>query len=376
MAAPASRSTVCELRHGKFDYKTNEVVPQSRQKGNNCWFYALKILRNQEETAHPPSEAVKQVRHQFQVLASQRRKQQTKVYDEYTLAMDVVRQFKTDPLYTKFRLWTKEGAQTFLPRLSVLKSTADVQARTEAERTWKLLYPFTQQEHCDDLEAYVLRQHYLSRSTLHEVFLRRLKRDPFNPLNPFTGIPKAQFETLDFKHKTKYLEMQAFQASFEELGYLESTWHPELPVDSLANAIETQGPLYVKGFFGQLVYEARPFRLERTLLGQPVYGWRPGDQRRAKTSVHSIVLIGVSKNIKSPEKSIVYFVDPLDGSNPRDPSQQKIYAMSYQKLITDSASLTNVVYVTKEGRKEGDAYEVGYALYNPALTRSKEEEHK
>lgn len=373
MTGVSSISTVWEVRHGKLDYETNEIVSQPAQKEGTCWIYALTFLRNQEEVAHPPSETEKQTRRKFQMFASLSKEQLTKAAKTYVSAMFLVWRLKNDSDYTSSRLWTKQGAQDVLPLFSALiNNCTDVQTRTKNERTWKLLNSFTQQNDCDDLEVFVLRRYHSTQLASHEQFLKNLQKNPFQPSSSLSVISEEEFKELDLEQKIAYLDIQAFQASVERLEYLESTWHPEHPVNSLIDAIENQGPLYVQGYFGRPAYESEPFKLKTTLLGQPVYGWKPNAAKKPMKTYHSVVSIGVVKNPENPQKSLVYFVDPIDGSDPQNPSQQQIYAMSYQKLIEKIANLSNVFYPMKEGKKEGDPHKSGYALYNPALVKKKE----
>jgi hypothetical protein len=355
-ALPEVRQDAYVFRHGKFDPKTGAVVPQPRQKGPTCWYYALKILRNQQEVAYPPSAEKQEQTRQFQALSSDRRKKQTAAEQNYLEETDLANQLIDSPEYRQHRLGTKAGALAMLPQLRRIAQVSSPAGQKEARRVLALLEPFTRQDETDDLREFVVRRYYLVRATIHEVFCRRLK------LNPKEMITEEEWAVM--KTRAGLLEAASFQMTYRNMGFQVVDWHPTAHPSVLARELQQKKCIYVKGLFGKTMYVAPPENFLAPYQGQPVFGWRPGAERRPNMPFHSIVLIGIKLN-DDPRKSVVYFVDPLDGSNPRDPSQQRVYAMSYQRLITDIGDLANHNYTDKGEITYSQG--IGYGLFNPAL---------
>jgi hypothetical protein len=71
-----------------------------------------------------------------------------------------------------------------------------------------------------------------------------------------------------------------------------------------------------------------------------IFGWKAKDRitdlSDSDTIAHSCVLVGAEKWENGNE--MVYYIDPSDGSDPKDPTQQRIYTMSYKRL-TDYPSI-------------------------------------
>jgi hypothetical protein len=114
-------------------------------------------------------------------------------------------------------------------------------------------------------------------------------------------------------------------------GAKKSTWHPEQPIDNLMEQLKLHGPLLAAGKFGQLFYEDPSFETNDKIEGRPIFGWKPNAKRRegGLYNQHAVVIVAAQK---INGKEYVYFIDPVDGSNPADLRTQKIYVQSYEKF--------------------------------------------
>lgn len=114
----------------------------------------------------------------------------------------------------------------------------------------------------------------------------------------------------------------------KEHGAKHSAWHPERPIENLADELRSKGPLLVKGKFGQFYYEDSCFKLDSKIQNRSIFGWNPKAKRKEGVSIlHAVLIVGADE-----KKGRVFFIDPLDGTDPKDIQSQKIYAMSLQRL--------------------------------------------
>ena len=145
-----------------------------------------------------------------------------------------------------------------------------------------------------------------------------------------------------------------------------SAWHPSHPIERLIREISKHGPHAVNGHIGQEFYEDKPFKLTEKVEGRTVFGWKPTAQRKSNLpSFHVVVLVGARS-----EKGHVYFIDPLDGSDPKNIETQIIYVMSYERLKSVIANLTGMKWKTKQGKVIFDDPEEGennYALHGKTI---------
>jgi hypothetical protein len=133
-------------------------------------------------------------------------------------------------------------------------------------------------------------------------------------------IQKRMFDgnTVQFELVLRVVVERAFKLQRSE-------WHPSHPITSLMEQLRQHGPHVVCGKLGKLYYEADPIRLSGNVAGRPLFGWQPGTGMKPEGNTHAVVVVGAKS-----DQELVYFIDPMDGSDPADPQTQKIYVMSYK----------------------------------------------
>src|SRR6185437_2726052 len=125
-------------------------------------------------------------------------------------------------------------------------------------------------------------------------------------------------------------------ASWQTQGLQRSQWHPSQPIDVLIENVRRYGAHLVVGKIGQKFYEHKPFPSATKIAGQTVYAWITPQRSAAYLApdMHAVVLVGADQTRKC-----VYYIDPLDGSDPKKEAYPKIYAASYEELQKTIANL-------------------------------------
>lgn len=110
-----------------------------------------------------------------------------------------------------------------------------------------------------------------------------------------------------------------------------STWSIRDPIDRMISELKEKGPLVVGGQFSTIFYSQAPFHY-KTICDREIYAWKPKTRYPCITKgIHSVVVVGAEKN---PKGQYIYYIDPNDESDPKNPSSQKIYLVSYRTFST------------------------------------------
>lgn len=337
-------------------------VEQAAQKGNTCWYYALAMMR--ERIGKHPTKEFMDAR-KFEKCASKRRKMQTLAYELYTDRRDIARQVQTDPNYTRHNLNTKEGASQMVQRLREILATEEgsLDQRKEVRRLLGLLSAYVKSSQ-ESLDEFVLHKYSEQRMKINLVFLKEVGVS-IEELSPIHGISVQEYNQLPLQEKIKYLDNWTFCLCYRRYGFSESLWSPKDGLNGLITELKKQKCLYVKGRFGKQYYVDDPIRVG-TLQGQAIYGWKKGSQKTPFRQSHSVVLVGASS------KGLIYFVDPLDGSSPNDPTQQRVYVMSYNTFKKQLFALKSTPYMHEE-QVFSDGLQDRFCLISPDSTFPTEE---
>lgn len=165
--------------------------------------------------------------------------------------------------------------------------------------------------------------------------------------------------TLSERDKGLLLDCYVRQCTARMYGIETAAWTPRSEFDVLMRMIDEKGPLAVSGCFGKPYYFDEPKKIEGKLLeGRAVYGWSKGDLRvSTRIAPHSILLVGAEMGKKG---GVVYFIDPLDESDPRYPEKQRVYCMSYRSLCSHCVDLRGF-----SEKEMGGLSPFGFAQYGP-----------
>ena len=84
----------------------------------------------------------------------------------------------------------------------------------------------------------------------------------------------------------------------------------------------------IGGIFGRGCYSDEPYIYDQ-VGHRDIFAWRKTAKRFTLAGGHAVVIVGAKKINKS---EFVYFIDPMDSSDPNDKSKQKIYMITYKNL--------------------------------------------
>ncbi len=141
--------------------------------------------------------------------------------------------------------------------------------------------------------------------------------------------------------RTAWIDNYVFNFACNSYGMKAADWSPDKSVDFLLESLKQHGPHIVNGLIGQSCYTVAPKPLSEKINERTIWHWPKGSLVRTSGNGHSVLVIGARK-ITTTGRAFVYFIDPIDGSNPKNPEQQKIYVMSYEKFVEQVGSTNGV----------------------------------
>lgn len=379
---PGKPNTKIPLVPGEADLRPR--VNQSPPKGPTCFYYAFNLLRDRIG-ANPPKQYerkreieafISSYRYQIEQLHHPHRSPEVAVDSVFKLI-----KFDKDLHSVKTSLpMIIQAIHDAIPHL--MSGYKDALPDLPAQAA-SLVQEFCAQTEYGNLDDYIKNIKHSKFIAIHQKFFEVLGIDPkkrydkFQKENTKVHIDSKSMR-LSEEMKLYLLEECLKQnpawdiiiqknpailgiysqiAIAEAYGFKEAEWKPSQPISSLFQSLKNHGPLYVGGLFGRSYYAKGP-TIRQTIEGRPIYGWAPEDRLPAATAGHlfgeqvsaghAIVIIGAA--IGGSKGGYVYFVDPSDGSSATDPSQQKIYVISYENLVAN--------VITTDGRK----FDSGFAL--------------
>jgi hypothetical protein len=304
-------------------------VKQSKNKHENCGFYALRMI-----TFHVGKNSSEDLRtlREKERLGSLARKKISGLNE--SLHPEVATMLTPRSRGREVgRALTKTG-------LSLLLSS-------RMKPTDPTLVPhykdFLLNKNFENFYDFCLSHFVSSRMKIKEEFL---KSAGYAPKAMFEAFPERVSQmalgihfNLDYKRfyweglpallKNGFIEAFAHRALAEISGLERSTWTPESGIDSLITHLKAKGPIVVCGKLGTIAYSTPATKMKRSpIQGFDVYHWSK-DARLIEPQTHSITITGAFRDKK---ESYVFFVDPNDGSDPHNPSIQKVYIQTYLSL--------------------------------------------
>jgi hypothetical protein len=346
----------------KENLVSRPCVLQPAQKGPTCWYYALNMIR--VRIGKHPSEDYRADR-EIEKILSERRKLITATRDKQSDDQAVVRQLMEDHNYITLKLWTRQGAQEWLPRVRALSQIDDPETKTEASILLRILKDFSEQDEISNLQDYINFSHAENLNKINQMFLTKLGRAPESyfeedqRLACKSGLAEMRrWEDVKGHEKRALLENYIFRLSYESYRLKVSIWHPEDGAERLVQVLTESGPMYVKGHLGFFYYETPP-KVICKIASSSIYGWQKGAARKELKIFHSIVVVGAA----SEGAGYVYYVDPLDESKPD--IERKIYVTSYVNFINRLGDLRNRYLPIDDGKSLAFSHDCGYGLHSP-----------
>lgn len=350
----------CAPQPGKPDPKYDPTLGKPRgrviqkpQKGNTCLYYALQILLNEKKIGKNPSSSQLETREQEKKF-SMHRKELTRVENNLKFRFDFAEQF----VFGVYKSRSKADVQIFLEFLNTYPNTI---LEGQRERCKNALEEFCNQKEYDDFILFAKDTYYKAIMDVHQIILGKT-------LQPFMDQYKKRFNR-DWKDATErqqdlFLKNTIFALNYQLYGAKKSSWHPSQPFEKFVAELKQHGCHFVVGRYGHSYYKKEPFKWGE-LEGRSVFGWKPDAERKDDNSgiSHTIVIVGATY---INGKELIFFVDPKDGSDPKDIKTQKIYVMSYNRLKETIADLFCLEYKDENDKvtfKEPSEGENNYALH-------------
>lgn len=305
-------------------------VFQSAQKGNECWFYAAKMI-SPRAPKNPgsfknPCHYLEKLRGKEQ-LCSLRRKETLKADELLKFGNRFFPFVKLDlPAYEKDWDINFEKAQFLITRNEIEDSTKSI------------FKEFVQQKKSLTVHKFLLERRndvFLKKIKIFEKFIKSFCES--NKINyDISTISLAQTDLEKYGYLYCLVQMFTMKRGYDLRNAL---WNPTLTIDKLFNEVVEKGPLIVHGYIGQIYYFDDPVEMKDKIGGKSIYYWPKGSKRILDTGQkikmsHQVVLVGVNK-----AKSQVYFVDPKDPSDPKKTELQKIYTISYPNLTQNTLDM-------------------------------------
>lgn len=250
---------------------------------------------------------------------------------------DLADQLNNETVIHQFSSFTKEAVQN----RSIVELLQTLDRFSERAPLCPLLPDFLKQSKCRTLYDYLVFLKLGIREELtrplfeylqvdiREQFALDRSKDPAAYEQIYGHIG---FDILSPQYKAVFLDNLAKRLVAERYGLSISSWHPQQPFLALVQALEREGTLSVGGCFGRAHYCVEPKRMGRSFAGRDIYFWSKTDPRNpGRVTGHMILLVGAERVCG---RELVYYIDPMDESDPAYPEKQRLYAMSYERLTS------------------------------------------
>lgn len=339
-----------------YDSSSGQIrgrIVQSAQKGETCGYYALQILRNEKKIGkHPLPSQIKE--RGIEQIISAHRKAVTHIYN--TLYFRIIFSEKLSDSLSK--ACTIDKAREIL-------STFSQHTLEPKEQCLAALQAFCSQNKYVDFPTFAKNTYEQALIDAHKQYFRVMNISLEIVQNTYPKLSNKNWKETSLIEKRSHMQALVFTDSYRKYGCKRSSWHPDQPIQKLIEQLHLHGPHLIVGKFGRLYYEDSPTELNMKLKNRSILGWRPPYNKRKneqEVAFHCIVVVG-AKTYQDKEQ--VYFIDPIDGSDPSDITTQKIYAMAYTRVRSSIASLTGGQMKPDQGQNifEIETEENNYALY-------------
>lgn len=300
-----------------------ERVFQSGQKGASCWYYAFNFLRKRIGK-NPCKELL--VEREIEKICSQRRKEQTTYDNAFPISIA--------ELYSESDMALLQSTDLKIAQLFLESKVSSSLNFSETQEDRSSLLPYIQEFINEKKHKNMFEFLFCKRASklieLNKTFLSQVN---------VTNITKnKKWKQLDAKPKITALDAFVRDVSATLYKLKKSSWRPVQGIDKLLDELKEKGPLVIMGDFGLSAYIDPPFKMSQKISARDIYAWHPGAERNDSTGAgHSVVLVGAKK---THDKALVYFIDPIDPSDPLDRNKQKIYMTSFTNLTSSICSLT------------------------------------
>ena len=382
------------LEPGKPDPKvywekgqTRSRVAQSSQKGPTCMYYALNFLRERiGKLFSPEYQKARDIEKQCSFF----RKKITRIENEKELINQFVKKMDVNP--------NRDQISVLLRSLKEDRSEGEDLGPEDIEELNTLINRFQKfcaQNQSDNLFEYVLNHYNAEYERIHNQFFKVMGFDPevmyenkrkkelLNNVYKKNGISfnQARESMLDslfnkmcpswksLSVTDRHVAFSNFRDSvlLQVYGFKETQWKPRQSIDVLIDNLKAHGPLLMSGAIGKTFYENPP-KVVKEVAGRCIYCWQKGGLKKTfelfgHPVSHVVVVIGAEKG--GSRDGFVYFVDPTDGSDPKNPELQRIYVTSYQNFKEKVFKIAKYPCTRQSGTQLSSSSNKAYAFYRP-----------
>lgn len=309
--------------------KPRPRVAQPPQHGDTCAYYGADLIR--QHIGKYPLDSHIQPR-KIEQLISEAQEEIPKLDAELTLQLEASQAMTED--------WGIDGILTKKIAQDILKKIQQATPCEQRDFCHTILREFSNQTDYDDLVPYIHAKLAQKSIEIDEKILAQLN-EPINPAQKnliAVSIFQKEWKHLSILKKKFVISNFANLIRWQAQGLQPSHWHPSQTIDALMTNLRLHGPHLITAKMGRVYYIDKPFQLDTKVAGQAIYGWKPNAQRSKpyfSSVCHVVVLVGANRDQKR-----VYFIDPLDGSDPEKEEYPKIYATSYKRLQETIFSLS------------------------------------
>ncbi len=307
-------------------------IPQSVQKGETCIYYALQILRNERKIGKYSSRKLPESRFIERLdekAISKYRKSKTKADYKFGPLFSFEKAIKTELDSGSF---SREQAACFLRD----KDKIDNIVPKHRQKVCDALTSFCAQNVHHDFSTYLYDQQNQALEKANQQFFEHFDLFP-RDCYAEEELGKKPWKDLSQSELSGAVYQTVFYLMRSAYGCVQSSWHPEQGIEHLIEQLKAHGPHFMGGQIGRSYYEDAPSVLPQSIEGRPILYWKVNAKRIESYRLHAVVVVGAQINKQGQQ--LVYFLDPLDGSDPQDITTQKVYVMSYKRLKEAIVSL-------------------------------------
>ena len=176
---------------------------------------------------------------------------------------------------------------------------------------------------CSNFFAYLQKLKFGSRLAIYKQFILDLEEQ--KQITAYEELEK----TGSLKELSSLYQEITRALILWKFCFTHSSFIPKESFDVFFGHIK-KAPHIFTGYLGRLYYQT-----EAGVVGKigrrQIYGWKPTAEKREFDSTrHCVIVVGARKGEK---KNLVFYIDPMDGSDPNDEEKQRIYVISYDNFV-------------------------------------------
>lgn len=352
----------------KGDLKSRaERIPQSKQKGDVCTYYALLL----HEMTYPNSFELRQT--EARTFARKYRKAMSMLFAEREVIKNFIAYLNKKNLLTQFNETMDLDFRIKIIQENLAASLKDTinpfirDYKWEAESILGIFTEWSTQTETDNFDEFLENRYNKGRLHASLTLLRDLKLDPDIECKKFQEYQKValgKYATIipDILNEPKVSVFKKFshlnqivQNKLYEIFNLHPLlWRPNPESDNIIELFDllktSQHPFIVRGAFGQYEYETNAIQQQGSLFHYEMYSYKTSKRKPLQgNQAHCLALVGIELDNTAKGNGYVYLADPEDASLPNQ--SRKLCKMSFKSFsdnIFDDVGVPLIATITKK----------------------------